>query len=167
MVPWTHLSPQTKWHHDWFSRFCSIHDSDRQTDRPRYSVCNNRLYLCTQYCDVLIVQYEVRVPMSCIRSEWVWNQVRFGRASISSRCSNMFWALFAFSSVTLSSFSSLSASSIAPMSSSNCRIRSRYFSIISTSNKHTRQFHCHLPVVVSSHLFSNISTSYNTRTPPV
>jgi len=26
--------------------FCRAHDHDRQTDRPRYSVCNNRPHLC-------------------------------------------------------------------------------------------------------------------------
>ena len=77
-------------------------------------------------------------PMSCIRSLCVWNHVRFGRARISSRCSNMFWALFAFSSVTLSSFSSCSAASIALMSSSSWRIRSRYFSITSATLPHTQ-----------------------------
>jgi len=45
----------------------------------------------------------------------------------------MFWALFAFSSVTRISFSSISASSMALMSSSSRRIRSRYFSITSAT----------------------------------
>jgi len=46
IVPWAHLSPHPKWQLHWFSRFCGTHDCDRPTnrwtDRPRYSVCNNR-----------------------------------------------------------------------------------------------------------------------------
>jgi len=34
MVPWAHSSPQPKRHLDRFSRFCRVHDRDRQTDRP-------------------------------------------------------------------------------------------------------------------------------------
>jgi len=46
-------SPHPKWHLDWFSRSCRVHDrdrhtdihTDRPTDRPRYSVFNNRSQL--------------------------------------------------------------------------------------------------------------------------
>ena len=44
MVPWAHLSPQSKGNLDRFSRFCRAHERDRPTERPRYSVCNNRLH---------------------------------------------------------------------------------------------------------------------------
>jgi len=40
---WAHPSPRCKRHHDRFSRFCKAHS--RQTDRPRYSVGNNRRHL--------------------------------------------------------------------------------------------------------------------------
>jgi len=42
MVPWSHPSPQPKWQLGRFSRFCGAHYLDRPTDRPHYSVCNNR-----------------------------------------------------------------------------------------------------------------------------
>jgi len=49
ILPWTYPSPQPKRHLDWFSGFSRAHDRDRQTDRqtdkPRYSVCNNRPHL--------------------------------------------------------------------------------------------------------------------------
>jgi len=48
---WAHPSLPSKRHLDRFSRFCRAHYCDRQTDRPRYSVCNNRPHLRTQYCD--------------------------------------------------------------------------------------------------------------------
>jgi len=38
-------SPQPKRHLDRFSRFCRAHDRDRETDRPRYSACNNGPHL--------------------------------------------------------------------------------------------------------------------------
>ena len=34
MVPYAQLRPHSKWHLDWFSRFCRAHDCNRQTDRP-------------------------------------------------------------------------------------------------------------------------------------
>ena len=50
MVQWTHPIPHFKRHLDRFSRFCTAHycdrptdwQTDRHTDTPRYSVCNNR-----------------------------------------------------------------------------------------------------------------------------
>ena len=47
MFPWIHLSPYLKQYLNRFSGFCMTHDhgTDRQTDRPLYSVCNNRLRL--------------------------------------------------------------------------------------------------------------------------
>ena len=45
MAPWAHQSPQHKHHLDWFSRFAgltTVTDRLTDTDRPRYSVCNNR-----------------------------------------------------------------------------------------------------------------------------
>jgi len=43
-------SPQLKRHVDRFSRFAGITTvTDRQTDRPRYSVCNNRPHLRAYY----------------------------------------------------------------------------------------------------------------------
>jgi len=43
---WVHPSPNPKRRLDRFSRFCRAHYrptvTDRPTDRPRYSVCNNR-----------------------------------------------------------------------------------------------------------------------------
>jgi len=46
MVPWAHPSPHPKQHLDRFSRFCRlISVTDRQTDRPRYSVSNHRPHL--------------------------------------------------------------------------------------------------------------------------
>ena len=45
MVLWAHPSPQPKRHLDRFSPFCRGHDCDTLTDRPRYSVCNNRMHL--------------------------------------------------------------------------------------------------------------------------
>jgi len=48
MVPWDHPSPQPKWRLAQF--MCSrFHQCDRLTERPRYSVGNNRLHLHTQY----------------------------------------------------------------------------------------------------------------------
>jgi len=50
MVPWAHPSSQPKGHLYRFSRSAGLtivtnRQTDRQTDRPRYSVCNNRPYL--------------------------------------------------------------------------------------------------------------------------
>jgi len=49
MVPWAHQSPQPERNLDRFSHFCRAHNrgiqTDRQTDRPHYSVCNNRQHL--------------------------------------------------------------------------------------------------------------------------
>jgi len=46
MIPSAHPSPQLKWHLDRFNRFCTVHDCDRPTtDRPRYSVGNNRPHI--------------------------------------------------------------------------------------------------------------------------
>jgi len=44
--PWVHPSPYPKRHLDRFSRPSTAHWCDRQTDRPRYSDCSNRLHLC-------------------------------------------------------------------------------------------------------------------------
>jgi len=46
MVPWAHLSPEPKRHLDSFSCFCRAQYCGRP-DRPCYSICNNRLLLCT------------------------------------------------------------------------------------------------------------------------
>jgi len=46
MLPGTHPNPHPKRHLDWFSRFAWLTTAtDRQTDRPRYSVYNNRPHL--------------------------------------------------------------------------------------------------------------------------
>ena len=48
MVPWAHESPQPKWHLDRLSRFLQgslVWQTDRQTDRPRYFVGNNRPHI--------------------------------------------------------------------------------------------------------------------------
>jgi len=50
MVPLVHPSPQPKWHLDRFSCFAGLtiatdQQTDRQTETPRYSVCNNRPHL--------------------------------------------------------------------------------------------------------------------------
>ena len=49
MVSWAHPRPQPKWHLDRFSRFCRAHychrQIDRPTDRPHYSLRNNRPHL--------------------------------------------------------------------------------------------------------------------------
>jgi len=48
MLPWAHPSPQPERHLDRFSRFTGLTTlTDRQTDRPRYYVCNNRPRLRT------------------------------------------------------------------------------------------------------------------------
>ena len=44
---WAHLSPQSKRHLDRLSCFCRDHYCDRQTDRQRHSVGNNRPHLRT------------------------------------------------------------------------------------------------------------------------
>ena len=55
MVPWVYIRQHPKRHLDWFSRFCITHernqqtDTDRQTDRPRYSVASNRLHLAIAF----------------------------------------------------------------------------------------------------------------------
>ena len=55
MVSRAQPSPQPKRHLGWFSRFCTS-VTDRPTDRPRYSVSNNRPHLRTQYarCGLII-----------------------------------------------------------------------------------------------------------------
>ena len=45
MVNWANLGPQPKRHFDRFGGFYRAYDRHRQTDRARYSVCNNRLHL--------------------------------------------------------------------------------------------------------------------------
>ena len=49
VVPWVHQSLPSNRHLDRFSRFCRTHtrekQTDRHTDRPRYSVCSIRLHL--------------------------------------------------------------------------------------------------------------------------
>ena len=48
VVPWAHLSPYHKQNFNQFSHFCRAHYCDRPKDRPRYSICSNRLHLhCT------------------------------------------------------------------------------------------------------------------------
>jgi len=49
MLPWPHPSSQPKRHLDRFSHFCTAHDCDRQTDRPRHtrSVTMGRIYDAT------------------------------------------------------------------------------------------------------------------------
>jgi len=49
MVPLTHSISQPKRHLDRFSPFIVglTTVTDRQSDGPRYSVCNNRPHLCT------------------------------------------------------------------------------------------------------------------------
>ena len=55
MVPCAHLSQYTKWHCDRFGRVCMAHgcarptdrQTDKQTRRPHYSVCRNRLHLAS------------------------------------------------------------------------------------------------------------------------
>ena len=42
IVPWTHPSLHSKWHLDQFSHFCKL---KTVTERPCYSICNNRLHL--------------------------------------------------------------------------------------------------------------------------
>jgi len=45
IVLWAHLNARL----NWFSHFCTAHRhyGQRQTDRPRYSVCSNRLHLAS------------------------------------------------------------------------------------------------------------------------
>jgi len=60
MVPTAHPSPQPKRHLDRFSGFCRAHDRDRQTDRPRYSVCKltiGRIYVCILRCGPIIIKH--------------------------------------------------------------------------------------------------------------
>jgi len=45
MVPWTYPNPKPKRYLHRLNRFCGAYYCDRPTDRPRYSVCNNRLRL--------------------------------------------------------------------------------------------------------------------------
>jgi len=54
LVPWSHPSPQPEQHLNRFSRFCMAHDHDRQTDRPRYPICNNRLHLVVLQCGLIV-----------------------------------------------------------------------------------------------------------------
>ena len=46
-TPWAHLNPYPKRHLDRLSRFCMAHYCGTPTDRPHYSVCNNRPRLRT------------------------------------------------------------------------------------------------------------------------
>jgi len=54
MVPWAHHSPQPKWHLSRFNHFGRTHDSERPTDRPHYSVCNNNLPNVVMRCSLII-----------------------------------------------------------------------------------------------------------------
>ena len=49
MIPWAHPNPQPKWHLDRFSHFCRAYYcgrlTDRPTDRPHYTVGNNKPHL--------------------------------------------------------------------------------------------------------------------------
>jgi len=57
-------SPQPKRHLDRFSRFAGLMIvTDRPTDRPRYSVCNNRPHLRSLRCGVIITD-----PAACGKS---------------------------------------------------------------------------------------------------
>jgi len=47
VLPKGESGPQPKRHFDRFSRFCMAYYCDRQTHRPRYSVCNNKPHLRT------------------------------------------------------------------------------------------------------------------------
>jgi len=38
---WAQLNQHSKWHHDRFGCFCSVHDHDRQPNRPHYSIWSN------------------------------------------------------------------------------------------------------------------------------
>ena len=49
MVPWSYSSPHPKRHLSRFSRFCRLTVvTNRQTDRPRYSVCSSRPHLASE-----------------------------------------------------------------------------------------------------------------------
>jgi len=57
-IPWAHPFPHTKRHLDWFSRFCTAHSCDQQTDTNTHTyslgyACNNRSYL-TMRCGIII-----------------------------------------------------------------------------------------------------------------
>jgi len=52
MVPRAYPSPQPKCHFIGSAVYAGLTSvTDRPTDRPCYSACNNRPHLCTQYCD--------------------------------------------------------------------------------------------------------------------
>jgi len=55
MVLWAHPSPQPKRHLDRFSRFCRDYNCHTPTDRPRYSVCDNRPHLCTFNSNTIVI----------------------------------------------------------------------------------------------------------------
>jgi len=58
-----HPSPQPKRHLDRFSCFCRAHYCDRPTDRPHYSVGNNRPHLSTYIvlgCGLIINSDQLR-----------------------------------------------------------------------------------------------------------
>jgi len=58
MVPWAHPSPHPKRHLNQFICFCRAHgcgrQTDRLTDRPRYSICSNRLHTTSLRCSLII-----------------------------------------------------------------------------------------------------------------
>jgi len=55
MVSWGHRSKHPDQYHDRFSRFCRAHGRDRQTDRPRCSVCSNMPHRAMLWCGLIII----------------------------------------------------------------------------------------------------------------
>ena len=47
MVPWAHLTPNPKWHLDWFSYFCRDHSTDHATSVT--TGCSSTLCACNTH----------------------------------------------------------------------------------------------------------------------
>jgi len=88
MLPGTHPNPQPKPHLDWFSRFAWLTTvTDRQTDRPRYSVYNNRPHLYT----ALRCSLKSKSPQSTLRIK-IWTTFAWHKSSSVSRsCMRQRW----------------------------------------------------------------------------
>jgi len=68
MLPRTHLSPLPKQHLDRFSRFCRIHNHDRQKDRPTEDHATPSVTI--RHICIFIIQLEARLQPNTGNTSW-------------------------------------------------------------------------------------------------
>jgi len=109
-VPWAYLWQHTEWHHDQFSHFCRAQGRDRQTDRPRYSVCSNKPQLTTPVMRPKPSQFDGKYVVLCLHHT-IYNHARhllgahwFIMAALCNRAGHYIFALWFLSFFIFLSF---------------------------------------------------------------